>query len=226
MLKPRGKKKSIVNNESIFCIILEPRNRMTLSSQSLPLWFGALELNNQLSAKNNGSGRWGPRKRLLRQSPVIATPGLPTWGDIWCSAHLCPRGRLCHTRYSCAPVTFMSTVFWRRLVSNHDAALSKPQNGSSRTAETPKERRSSAVTIHRQSYRRTIVSSLGFTVQRSVRRKRVTFRRSRTDYRHDGFGQNPMLWSSNLSDVSAKRSSSLVGRVTRICPASAWRTNS
>lgn len=30
---------------------------MNLSSQSLPLWFGALELNNQLSAKNNGSGR-------------------------------------------------------------------------------------------------------------------------------------------------------------------------
>ena len=57
MLKPRGKKKSIVNNESIFCIILEPRNRMNLSSQSLPLWFGALELNHQLSAKNNGSGR-------------------------------------------------------------------------------------------------------------------------------------------------------------------------
>ena len=31
---------------------------MTLSSQSLPLWFGALELNNPLLAKNNGSGRW------------------------------------------------------------------------------------------------------------------------------------------------------------------------
>ena len=52
MLKPRRKKKSIVNNESIFCIILKPRNRMTLSSQSLPLWFGALELNNPLLAKN------------------------------------------------------------------------------------------------------------------------------------------------------------------------------
>ena len=79
-----GERKTIVNNKSIFCIILEPRNRMNLSSQSLPLWFGALELNNQLSAKNNGSGRWGPRKRLLRQSPVLATPGLPTWGDMWC----------------------------------------------------------------------------------------------------------------------------------------------
>ena len=79
-----GERKTIVNNESIFCIILEPRNRMNLSSQSLPLWFGALELNNPLIAKNNGSGRWGPRKRLLRQSPVLATPGLPTWGDMWC----------------------------------------------------------------------------------------------------------------------------------------------
>ena len=98
-----------------------------------------------------------------------------------------------HTILVCTGDIHVDGVLAAVLVTNHDAALSKPQNGSSRTAETSKERRSPAVTIRRQSCRRTIVSSLGFTVQWSVRRKRVTSKRSRADYQHDGFGQNPLL---------------------------------
>ncbi len=76
-----------------------------------------------------------------------------------------------HTILVCTGDIHVDGVLADRLVSNHDAALSKPQNGSSRTAETPKERRSPAVTIHRQSCRRAIVSSLGFTMRLCVRRK-------------------------------------------------------